>query len=200
MTYSCHSFRHLYPTAGKQLDANSNDIESRGRWQPCGGMSERYDSKACVAELLQKTKVVSAVSSGWALVDPGCVPSKPPPTPTLPPHHRPRPAAPRGPEPQDMKCYVMNVAKGKLHGYSDGLYTMCRQWRCGERDSPSMDALFVPVDEAGLLHFVACRPCSIHKCIFPKSEIQASSGKPVASSRSASSSSRSFSSSSSSAC
>ena len=175
MTYSCHSFRHLYPTAGKQLDLNADNIEAMGRWKPGGGMPELYDSRACVSELLQKSKVIAAVTSGWELAAPGCIPAKPPPA-TAPPRRQPRPVGPRV-QAQGLVCYVLHTGKSKLHGYTGGPYSLCRQWRCGERDSPSMDALFVPFDETSLIHFEVCRSCaSQHKCTFPQGGEPANKG------------------------
>ena len=198
MTFSCHSFRHLYPTAGKQLGLKTDNIEAMGRWKPGGGMPELYDSRACVSELLQKSKVISAVTSGWVLVAPGCVPAKPPPT-TAPQHHHPRPVGPRG-QSQGLVCYVLHTGKTKLHGYTGGPYSLCRQWKCGERDRPSMDALFVPIGETDLIHFEACRSCaSQQRCTFPKSDASSASRKASAPPRASSSSAQSLSSSCSSA-
>ena len=81
MSFSCHSWRHLYPTAGRQLDLDPEKIESIGHWAPSAGMAARYDSLACVAELVQKAKVRNALTSGWDMVAPGCVPRQVPCTP-----------------------------------------------------------------------------------------------------------------------
>ena len=75
MEFSCHSWRHLYPTAGRQLDLNPDHINSMGHWAHGSGMAAKYDSMACVSELVQKVKVRDAFVGGWALVDPGCVPA-----------------------------------------------------------------------------------------------------------------------------
>ena len=202
MSFTCHSWRHLYPTAGNQLDLTPENIDSMGRWQPGGGMSDLYDSRACVSELLQKSKVVSAVASGWRLVDPGCVPVKLPPSSTRParPSRRLRDRAPV--VPQMAVLFVMNTKKAKLHGYAGGVYTMCRQWRCGDRGCPTLDAEFVTMTQTDLPDFETCRSCAIqHKCVFPSvassstaagcSTRTPASPSPLSSSSSGSSSSRS---------
>ena len=173
MTFTCHSWRHLYPTAGKQLDMPPDSIDDMGRWQHGTGMSGVYDSRACVSELLQKTKVVSAVVGGWSLVDPGCVPRSPP----QPPHHQP-PHQAREPqqrrarqraEPAQPVGFVLHTGKGRLHAYAGGDYPVCKQWRCGSQDRPVPDALFASWEEAELLVFNACRSCaSQHRCEFPE--------------------------------
>ena len=165
MQYSCHSWRHLYPTAGKQLDLAADDIDTMGRWQQGAGMSALYDSRACVSELIQKDKVMSAVSSGWQLVEPGCVAAKPPPPATSrpPPHSTRRPCRPQQPS-----CFVLNTRRSTLHGYGSGVYPFCGQWRCGDQKEPEIDALFVDSDQACLLHFEVCRSCASHRgCVFP---------------------------------
>ena len=109
------------------------------------------------------------------------------------------PSWPRG-QSQGLVCYVLHTGKTKLHGYTGGPYSLCRQWKCGERDRPSMDALFVPIGETDLIHFEACRSCeSQQRCAFPKSDASSASRKASAPRRASSSSAQSLSSSCSSA-
>ena len=58
MEYSCHSWRHVYPTAGAQLDVNPEAVDAMGHWPP--GM-------ACVSDLPYKKKVLVTVFDGWDL-------------------------------------------------------------------------------------------------------------------------------------
>ena len=77
MEYSCNSWRHVYPTAGAQLDVNPEAVDAMGHWSPGTGMGALYDGMACVLEVLNKKKVLEAVSAGWDLSEPGCLPVKP---------------------------------------------------------------------------------------------------------------------------
>ena len=78
MTFSCHSWRHLYPTAGRQLDLDPEQLDSIGHWAPSSGMAALYDSRACVSELIQKAKVRKALTTGWRMASPGCIPGEVP--------------------------------------------------------------------------------------------------------------------------
>lgn len=167
MTYSCHSWRHLYPTAGRQLDMDPKLIETLGHWAPGSGMAALYDSRACVAELTQKDKVRKAFAAGWDLVDPGCVPRQVPgPEPQVlrqrdAPASSSAPSASRNPANITVPdMYVFMVVNRRLHGYKEGPYTVCRRWRCGSPGSPSSErVLFVPPEQAGQVHGELCRIC-----------------------------------------
>ena len=74
MTFSCHSWRHLFPTAGRQLRLSNETLNDMGRWAPNSGMPQRYDSAPCVSELTRKATVRRAFQGGWFMVSPGCVP------------------------------------------------------------------------------------------------------------------------------
>ena len=73
MTFSCHSWRHLFPTAGRQLRLSIETLNDMGHWVPNSGMPQRYDSAACVSELTGKATVLQAFQGGWSMVGPGCV-------------------------------------------------------------------------------------------------------------------------------
>ena len=74
MTFSSHSWRHLFPTAGRQLRLSNETLNDMGHWAPNSGMPQRYDSAACVSELTGKASVRRAFQGGWSMVGPGCVP------------------------------------------------------------------------------------------------------------------------------
>ena len=68
MTFSCHSWRHLFPTAGRQLRLRNETLNDMGHWAPNSGMPQRYDSAACVSELTGKAPVRRAFQGGWSMV------------------------------------------------------------------------------------------------------------------------------------
>ena len=70
MTFSCHSWRHLFPTAGRQLRLSNETLNDMGHWAPNSGMPQRYDSAACVSELTGKATVRRAFQGGWSMVGP----------------------------------------------------------------------------------------------------------------------------------
>ena len=74
MTFSCRSWKHLFPTAERQLRLSNETLNDLGHWAPNSGMPQRYDSAACVSELTGKATVRRAFQGGWSMVGPGCVP------------------------------------------------------------------------------------------------------------------------------
>ena len=74
MTFSCHSWAHLFPTAGRQLRLSNETLNDMGHWAPNSVMPQRYDSAACVSELTGKATVRQAFQGGWSMVGRGCVP------------------------------------------------------------------------------------------------------------------------------
>ena len=68
MTYSYHSWRHLFPTAGRQLQLSNATLNDMGHWAPNSGMPQRYDSAACVSELTGKATVRQAFQGNWSMV------------------------------------------------------------------------------------------------------------------------------------
>ena len=190
MEFSCHSWRHLYPTAGRQLDLTPDEIDSMGRWAPGTGMGTSYDSKACVSELLQKSKIAHAVGKGWSLVDPGCIPL----TPTAMRTASSRPVQPSQPGTSTdvpPTAYVLQTNKRKLHGYKEGVYTLCKQWRCGSTAAPAEAALFISAEQVHLASYEICKSCVNKGCVIPTvedSRRSASSGRSASASGSSSSS------------
>ena len=128
MSYSCRSWRHLFPTAGRQMEMTTDNINNMGHWAKGSSTSEVYDSTACVSELRQKARVRDAFSKGWHMVEPGCIP-KPLPIsgrpPALPYAKRPRLCA-RG---AAATTLVVHMKHERAHIYRDGVYTLCDCWR-----------------------------------------------------------------------
>jgi hypothetical protein len=90
LQFTLHSWRHLLPTAARQLRLSDSDQVEIGHWTTGSAMPRRYDSAACVTELTAKAAILEAVGRGWALADPGCVAALPPPADvrcSLPPPH-----------------------------------------------------------------------------------------------------------------
>ena len=150
MEYSCHSWRHVYPTAGAQLDVNPEAVDAMGHWSPGTGMGALYDGMACVSELLNKKKVLEAVSAGWDLSEPGCLPIKPKAMHTKKTQRQlralssssrgctrqasaARPSIPSHTAKVEVvpKMLVLRTRKLRIHGNREGVYTLCRRWKCG---------------------------------------------------------------------
>ena len=73
LKYTPQSWRHLYPTMGRQLQLPDEQLNEIGHWSAKSGMPRHYDSTACVSELAAKASVLSAVRAGWHPVGPGMV-------------------------------------------------------------------------------------------------------------------------------
>ena len=154
-------------------------------------MPKRYDSVACVSELVAKAKVCSSVCEGWSPVGPGCLPEKVPPRRV---EHEPDPQRPckapksspsLGAHPCSQQSaqpimgdfntssmlggIVMNLSRGKLHLHLTGAWTLCRLWKCGTVEAPQPDAqhLEQPPEKK---QFTWCKACCNSKLasIFPK--------------------------------
>eukprot|EP00973_Karenia_brevis_P025664 3540764-Karenia_brevis.AAC.1 len=78
LTYSEHSFRHLYVTMGRQLNVGRDGLLEIGHWSANSMMPQHYDSAACTTELQVKKRVFDAVMSGWQLGGAGRVPKEVP--------------------------------------------------------------------------------------------------------------------------
>jgi len=81
LQFTLHSWRHLLPTAARQLRLSDSDQVEIGHWTTGSAMPRRYDSAACVTELTAKAAILQAMGRGWALAEPGCVAAPPPPPP-----------------------------------------------------------------------------------------------------------------------
>ena len=81
VTYTMHSWRHLMPTAARQLRLTDSEQVEIGHWSVGSAMPRRYDAAACVTELTAKASITGAVARGWSIVPAGCVAVPPPPVP-----------------------------------------------------------------------------------------------------------------------
>ena len=154
LLFTLHSWRHLFPTAARQLSLPEDEQVEMGHWATGSSMPRRYDSMACVTELLAKKKVATALLNDWTIAEPGCVPA-PPPAVSLPS------AAPFSPEPVKLAkrakktitvsndnviksfLQVCNLGSGKVHIWVCGLSTACSKWKCGSPSVPAENACFV---------------------------------------------------------
>ena len=165
MTFTCHSWRHFYPTAGAQLEVHPDAVDKMGHWAPGAGMGALYDGKACVSELLSKNKVLQAVASGWDLSEPGCLPSA---QKAMPKKAKQRTSTQASSSQAVPKMMVLQTLKLKIHAYKDGVYTLCRQWKCGTPENPTLNASFTTKLDETFSHTSVCRSCERQqKCSFP---------------------------------
>ena len=187
MTFSCHSWRHFYPTAGAQLEVHPEAVDKMGHWAPGTGMGALYDGKACVSELLSKNKVLQAVASGWDLSEPGCLPSAQKTMPKKPKQQKSRAASSSQGIPRMM---VLQTHKLKIHAYKDGVYTLCRQWKCGTPENPMLNASFTTKLDETYSHMSVCMSCERQqKCSFPSMTTPPKEAEEAGSTSSSSSSS-----------
>ena len=141
-----------------------------GHWATGSGMPRRYDSAACVTELVAKSVVTNALRSGWSVAEPGCVPLPPPPAPT-------DSFIPAPPKPKKPRCTAAAVARvdasithavrpvvhfqsGKMHLWHSGARSICSKWNCGQPDSRASTAVFgSPPDIANGSEANQCKSC-----------------------------------------
>ena len=74
---SMHSFKHLYPTMGRQLGLSDSQVASMGNWASGDPMPGVYDSVACSTSLVYKEHVRTNVCAGWTLATIGNAPQDP---------------------------------------------------------------------------------------------------------------------------
>ena len=150
LCFTLHSWRHLFPTAARQLRLPEHEQVEIGHWATGSSMPRRYDSAACVTELIAKTAVTSAFKSGWQIADAGCVPSAPPAMSRCPAvvvekrlkRKTQVPLVSTVDSPVTKSTRVVNYVTGKVHFWSYGKRTLCRMWLCGSPDDPSSNAVF----------------------------------------------------------
>ena len=167
LRFSCHSWRHFYPTAGKQLRMNNEQINKMGHWDPNSRMPDTYDAKACVAELLYKSEVRNACSDGWRLVEDASLPSPPPGTPASAPSackRRKVDVSPPAASPiigTAVARPVLRVDNRRLHLWTSGPYTVCDYWKCGTPEAPAAVATFFDFPLAAEARSAGvCKACS----------------------------------------
>ena len=56
--YTPQSWRHIYPTIGRQLQLPEAWLDDMGHWEAGSGMPRRYDAMACVSELAAKSSII----------------------------------------------------------------------------------------------------------------------------------------------
>ena len=55
--------------------------------------------------------------------------------------------------------YVIMTTRHRLHGYQEGVYTLCKQWRCGHDSDPVEAALFMNLQDVSATSAVVCKSC-----------------------------------------
>ena len=177
LTYSEHSFRHLYVTAGRQLDLRSEHLNEMGHWALNSTMPRVYDSMACTSELAAKAVVSKAISGGWTPVGPGLIPVLP---------ESMSSAAPALVEPTSLeakkkrvKCkpaleecgpaVVVHWESLKVHVPAGDGATVCNKWKCGTTAAPARNAKFfaslISIDMKKM-GYSWCRPCELKLPLF----------------------------------
>ena len=149
LRFTLHSWRHLFPTAARQLRLPEHEQVEMGHWATGSSMPRHYDSAACVTELIAKNAVTSAFKSGWQLAESGCVPSVPPVMSRCPAVAVPKQTKRKIQEPLvstidasvTKSTRVVKYVSGKVHLWSYGTRTLCRRWICGSPDEPSSNAV-----------------------------------------------------------
>ena len=76
ISFTMHSFRHLFVTAGRQLQVPEPSIDVMVGWaaKSASGMASVYDSVKASSELLYKDFIHKNFQSGWTLKDVGSIP------------------------------------------------------------------------------------------------------------------------------
>ena len=178
--YTPHSWRHLYPTLGRQLNLPESQLNEVGHWAPGSGMPRRYDAAACVSELAAKASITGAIASGWTPVGPGCVPRPAPATPSCKAPATPQLThAPGSARVKKLRTSpransrvkdhsdepllqsfqpVLHRASGKIHCYLHGSTPVCGTWTCGSTAMPVAKAAF-QVAEEELQRSTWCKSC-----------------------------------------
>ena len=177
-----HSWRHLYPTAGRQLEVPEAQLDDIGHWATGSGMPRAYDSAACVSELIAKSKIATALRAGWTVAAPGCVPKTPPPPMAAP--GTPGGPAPsqeheeRGPPYSRRKTAehirrttvsvlpkgkgVLNTTSSLMHLHSGGTTSACGMWACGSPTNPAVNARFT--DDPALQSTTSTKTSQCKRC------------------------------------
>ena len=171
ITYTLHSFKHLFVTAGRQLQIPEPAIDVMVGWTVKGasGMASIYDSVQASSELLYKDFIHKNFQLGWSLSMSGSIPSPPlvpfvqssvqkPVVASLTP---PKPkSSTRGVDLQrtrvaesPLDSTVIQVVKGNvgcvhLYLHRRDLFrwkepvTVCGRWKCGSPDAPAAGVEF----------------------------------------------------------
>ena len=171
LQFTLHSWRHLFPTAGRQLSLPEHEQVEMGHWTTGSAMPRRYDSAACVTELIAKSKVSAAFRAGWNVAEAGCVPVPPPPPCTVEKPSETPPAPPLEKKRKTMvpqvNTSILNIrrvahlTRGKVHAWRSGLRTVCNTWQCGDPKNPAELAVFAKDKDtwAKTSDTSFCKPC-----------------------------------------
>ena len=169
LQFRLHSWRHLFPTAARQLRLPEHEQVEIGHWATGSSMPRRYDSAACVTELIAKTVITEAFRSGWALAEPGCIPSPPPSVSRAPvcvipcvtaQKKRRKTSVPIISDPVVEPIKVVHLCSGKVHIWHSGIRTLCSKWKCGSPGEPSSSAIFAtPSDSTCSSSSDNCKDC-----------------------------------------
>jgi hypothetical protein len=169
MQFTLHSWRHLFPTAARQLRLPEHEQVELGHWATGSSMPRRYDSAACVTELIAKTAITDAFRSGWVLAEPGCVPCPPPVLSRAPvcvkscvvnPEKRRKNSVPSVPDAVVDQVRVVHFSSNKVHIWHMGVRTLCSKWKCGSPEEPSSNAIFAkPQDSTCFQDSFNCKDC-----------------------------------------
>lgn len=73
LQFTLHSWRHLLPTAARQLRLSESEQFEIGHWRVGSAMPRKYDSAACVTEPTAKAAFLEAIASGWEIAEADCV-------------------------------------------------------------------------------------------------------------------------------
>ena len=157
LQFTLHSWRHLFPTAARQLRLPEHEQVEIGHWATGSSMPRRYDSAACVTELIAKTVITDAFRSGWELAEPGCVPSPAPLVSRAPacvtscstnPQKKRKILVPIVPDAVVDTVKVVHFVSGKVHIWHTGIRTLCSKWKCGSPGEPSSNAMFASTHDS----------------------------------------------------
>ena len=169
LQFTLHSWRHLFPTAARQLRLPEHEQVEIGHWATGSSMPRSYDSAACVTELIAKTVITEAFRSGWALAEPGCVPSPPPSVSRAPvcvipcvtaQKKRRKTSVPIISDPVVEPIKVVHLCSGKVHIWHSGIRTLRSKWKCGSPGEPSSSAIFAtPSDSTCSSSSDNCKDC-----------------------------------------
>jgi hypothetical protein len=168
MQFTLHSWRHLFPTAARQLRLPEHEQVEIGHWVTGSSMPRRYDSASCVTELIAKTAITDAFRSGWLLAEPGCVPAPPPSVSRVPvcvsscavPNKKRKHAVSVVSDAIVEPVKVVHFESGKVHIWYSGTRTVCSRWNCGSPTSPTEFAVFTePYDATCTSDTLNCKIC-----------------------------------------
>jgi hypothetical protein len=185
MQFTLHSWRHLFPTAARQLRLPEHEQVEIGHWVTGSSMPRKYDSAACVTELIAKTAISDAFRSGWELAAPGCVPSPPPALSRVPvvvsscvnPKKKRKHSISVVSDAVVEPVKVVHFNSGKVHIWYSGVRTLCAKWKCGSPTVPASTAIFTdPYSASCTADTNNCKDCFGERLKFLRVAITADDG------------------------